>query len=114
MAAQEINGPQSNNWVQGVEEEEKEKDTSSVASLVRDFFDYTTAHGLGRVFASTYVVRRVFWGLLCIGAFVIFTVQILALYKKFQSRPLSTHFRMEHVSVSWCIYPVQHFIHLER
>ena len=73
---------------------------SSVQSLLKDFCDYTSAHGPSRVCGAKRMFQKVLWSLLFVGAVTMFTYQILLLYKKFQSRPLSTHIRMEHDSVS--------------
>ena len=63
--------------------------------LVKDFCDYTSAHGFGRIKAATHWTRTLFWSLLFIGAVAIMTAQVHTLFKKYQSRPLTTLVEVE-------------------
>ncbi|CAH3029066.1 unnamed protein product, partial [Porites evermanni] len=68
-------------------------------SLIRDFCDYTSAHGFGRINASRHWIRTIFWILLCVAAVTMTTVQLHMLYKKYQSRPLTTLVEIETATV---------------
>lgn len=64
--------------------------SSTLWSLVKDFCDYTSAHGLGRIMAATHWTRTVFWTMLLLGATTIMTIQVHTLFQKYQGRPLTT------------------------
>ena len=64
--------------------------TNTLWPLVKDFCDYTSAHGLGRIMAATHWTRTVFWTMLLLGATTIMTVQVHTLFQKYQRRPLTT------------------------
>ena len=64
--------------------------SSTLWSLVKDFCDYTSAHGLGRIMAATHWTRSVFWTMLLLGATTIMTIQVHTLFQKYQRRPLTT------------------------
>lgn len=68
-------------------------------SLIKDFCDYTSAHGLGRIMAATHWVRKVLWIMLLLVAMTIMTIQVNVLYQKYQSRPLTTLVTVETASV---------------
>ncbi|KAJ7375232.1 hypothetical protein OS493_001976 [Desmophyllum pertusum] len=63
---------------------------TSFCSLMRDFFDYTSAHGFGRISAVKHWTRTVFWSLLFIGAVSMLSIQVHTLFLTYQSRPLTT------------------------
>ena len=64
--------------------------TTTFWSLLKDFCDYTSAHGLGRIMASTHWTRTVFWTLFLLGATTIMTIQVHTLFQKYQRRPLTS------------------------
>lgn len=78
---------------------ERKAPTPSFRSLIRDFCDYTSAHGFGRINASRHWIRTIFWILLCVAAVTMTTVQLHMLYKKYQSRPLTTLVEIETATV---------------
>ena len=59
-------------------------------SLIKDFCDYTSAHGLGRIMAATNLTRAVLWTMLLLAAVTIMTLQVHVLFQKYQRRPLTT------------------------
>ena len=69
--------------------------TNTLWPLVKDFCDYTSAHGLGRIMAATHWTRTVFWTMLLLGATTIMTVQVHTLFQKYQRRPLTTLITVE-------------------
>ncbi|XP_068740274.1 amiloride-sensitive sodium channel subunit alpha-like [Montipora capricornis] len=79
---------------EGIETDSKEPRTT-LWSLLKDFCDYTSAHGFGRIKASKHWSLTVFWSLLFIGAMTIMTAQVHILYKKYKSRPLTTLIEVE-------------------
>ena len=77
------------------------KDTpSSVRRLLEEFCSYTTAHGLGRLSESKNIISRLTWSLFCIGASIMFVLQVYNLFLIYLSRPVSTVVKVEHESVS--------------
>ena len=78
-------------------------------SLIKDFSDYSSAHGLGRIKASKHWTLTVFWSVLFIGAVAIMTAQVHTLYKKYKSRPLTTLIEIETKTVS--SYRLSFFLH---
>ena len=93
-------------WTKNKENKEKKMDEEtagkedSIMALIRDFCDYTSAHGPGRIYGSKQIIRKVLWSLLFIGAVTMFSLHIFDLFKRFQSRPLNTIIRLEHDTVS--------------
>ena len=71
------------------------KSTNSLWSLVKDFCDYTSAHGLGRIMAATHWTRTVFWTMLLLGATTIMMIQVHTLFQKYQRRELTTLMTVE-------------------
>ena len=69
-------------------------------TLIKDFCDYTSAHGFGRIKASKNWLLTIFWSMLFIGAVTIMTIQLHSLYKKYKSRPLTTLIEVETSTVS--------------
>ena len=69
-------------------------------TLIKDFCDYTSAHGFGRIKASKNWFLTIFWSMLFIGAVTIMTIQLHSLYKKYKSRPLTTLIEVETSTVS--------------
>ena len=75
--------------------EQTQKQSNTLWSLIKDFCGYTTAHGLGRIMAATHWVRTLLWTLLFLAAVAIMTVQVQALFKKYERRPLTTFVTVE-------------------
>lgn len=72
----------------------------SIKKVLSNFCGYTTAHGLGRLAESSTVIRRIAWSLFCIGALVMFVLQIKNLFLIYLSRPVATVVNVHHESVS--------------
>lgn len=77
------------------EDSDGEEACASFWDVIKDFCDYTSAHGFGRIKASTHWTRTLFWSLLFIGAVAIMTAQVHTLYKKYEVRPLTTLVEVE-------------------
>ena len=69
--------------------------SNTLWSLVKDFCNYTSAHGMGRIMTATHWTRTVFWTMLLLGATTIMTIQVHILFQKFQERPLNTFVTVE-------------------
>ncbi|KAL9986114.1 hypothetical protein ACROYT_G000194 [Oculina patagonica] len=69
---------------------QKHDKATKLWSLIKDFCDYTSAHGLGRIMAATHWTRAAFWTLLLLAAVMIMTLQVHTLFRKYQRRPLTT------------------------
>lgn len=81
--------------------EEESKDSSKTLwTLIKDFCDYTSAHGFGRIKASKHWFLTIFWSVLFLGAVTIMTMQVHTLYKKYKSRPLTTLIEVQTSTVS--------------
>ncbi|XP_078344009.1 degenerin deg-1-like [Oculina patagonica] len=76
-------------------EQGRQESNTTPWSLIKDFCEYTTAHGLGRIMAATHWARTVLWTLLFITAVIVLTLQVNTLFKKYQSRPLTTFVTVE-------------------
>ena len=75
------------------------KPKASVSKKLKEFCGYTTAHGFGRIVDSAYFLRKAFWVLACLGAFSMFTYQVVLLMGEFMRKPVQTNIFMEHVKV---------------
>ena len=60
------------------------------SSVMQEFCDNTTAHGLGRIHLFNQWIRKVFWSLLFIGAVTMLCIQVHTLFDKYRKRPLTT------------------------
>lgn len=87
------------------ESQQKDKETTTL-SLVREFCEYTTCGGLGRVLASRYLVFRFIWLLLVLGALGYATHQIFGLYLKYKNRPVATTIKINNMAVSQHSYRI--------
>ena len=81
-------------------EEDCKASGKTLWTLIKDFCDYTTAHGFGRIKASKNWFLTIFWSMLFVGAVTIMTLQLHSLYKKYKSRPLTTLIEVEISTVS--------------
>ena len=79
-------------------EDEKESDGGTIQRL-KEFCGYTTAHGLGRLVDSKSYVRRLLWVMACLGAFTMFTSQVISLAEQYLSKPVETYITMKYVRV---------------
>ena len=77
---------------------EKEDDGSTIEKL-KYFSGYTTAHGFGRLVESKSYVRKVFWVMACLGAFTMFSCQVVWLAQDYISKPVETYITLKHVKV---------------
>ena len=66
----------------------------NIPKLIRSFLGYTTAHGFSRLEGSKGVFWKVFWALVCLGSFGMFTFQVHGLFELYLSRPVSTNVRI--------------------
>ena len=69
---------------------EEKAANKSFKDLVQNFMEYTTAHGIGRLAASQTLCWKIFWSLVCIGAFGMFTFQAMGLFEQYFSKPVAT------------------------
>lgn len=76
-------------------EEDSKGSGKTLWTLIKDFCDYTSAHGFGRIKASKNWFLTIFWSMLFVGAVTIMTIQVYTLYKKYKSRPLTTLIEVE-------------------
>lgn len=85
-----------------VENEEKKTEVhkTTFRSLIWNFCDYTSAHGLGRISGVKHWTRTVFWSLLFIGAVTMLCIQVYTLLNKYESRPLTTLVTVKKETVS--------------
>ena len=91
--------------------EEDSKDSGKTLwTLIKDFCDYTSAHGFGRIKASKNWFLTLFWSMLFVGAVTIMTIQLHSLYKKYKSRPLTTLIEVETSTVSSRVSFPENFI----
>ena len=51
---------------------------------VAEYMDYATAHGIGRVKNSPYIILKIFWVLAVLGSIVIVAVQLSRLTDKWK------------------------------
>ena len=69
----------------------KEKaENKSFKDLILNFMDRTTAHGIGRLAASETIFWKIFWSLICMGAFGMFIYQATGLFEQYLSKPIAT------------------------
>lgn len=74
---------------------------STVIEKLKDFCGYTSAHGFARLVESKSYVRKLFWVMACLGAFTMFTCQVIWLAQDYLRRPVETYIAMKHVRVSF-------------
>ena len=79
----------------------------SFMSLVKDFGEYTSVHGLERVMSTKQWFRKAFWSLLFVAAITVLGFQVNALYHKFQQRPLVTLFTLQSDTVRECFPKIE-------
>jgi len=77
----------------------EKKERGSMIEKLNDFCGYTTAHGLGRLVESKSHVRKAFWVMACLGAFTMFSCQVIWLAQDYMSKPVATYIAMKHVKV---------------
>ena len=73
---------------------------TSVRSLITDFCGYTSAVGPGRIHEGKNKIQKIIWVVLFAGAISCFGVHFSFLYDKYQERPLATHVKVIHDTVS--------------
>ena len=69
---------------------EDKKDSKSFKKLAQNFMEYTSAHGVGRLGASETLFWKIFWSLVCMGAFGMFIFQAIGLFQQYLSNPVAT------------------------
>ena len=72
----------------------------SIKQEITRFCSYTTAHGLGRLAESGGFFHRTAWSVFCIGALIMFVIQLYNLFLMYLSRPVATVVNVHHESVS--------------
>lgn len=75
----------------------------SIKQEIIHFCSYTTAHGLGRLAESRGFFHRTAWSVFCIGALIMFVIQMYNLFLIYLSRPVATVVNVHHESVSMTI-----------
>ncbi|KAK3722859.1 hypothetical protein QZH41_020444, partial [Actinostola sp. cb2023] len=70
----------------------------SLLQMLRDFCGYTTFGGLGRVVGTKFIVFKVLWLLLFLAAVSMAIYQLIPLFWKYQSRPVSTRISLRYNS----------------
>ena len=73
--------------------------THSTKVLIKDFANYTTTHGVGRLSEAKTVVSRLVWSIFILGALGMFIFQTFRLFESFMSRPVSTLIQVKHATV---------------
>lgn len=76
------------------------KEEKTFKSLLHKFTGYTTAHGIGRLGESNTVFWKIFWTLVCIGAFGMFIFQAYGLFELYLARPVATSVKITFEKVS--------------
>ena len=69
---------------------EEKKESKSFRKLVLNFMGYTSAHGIGRLAESKTIFWKIFWSLVCMGAFGMFIYQATGLFQQYLSKPVAT------------------------
>lgn len=87
----------------GTAPREEKKESKSFKKLVQNFMEYTSAHGIGRLAASQSLFWRIFWSLICMGAFGMFIYQATGLFKQFLSKPVATSVTVTFEKVCICL-----------
>jgi len=76
------------------------KISESTKGLIKEFCNYTTTHGVGRLAEAKSLFSRFIWTLFILGAFSMFLYQTHGLFELYLSRPVSTVVRVRHKTVS--------------
>ena len=76
------------------------KMSPSTKDLIKEFCNYTTTHGIGRLAETKTIFSRFIWTVFIFGAFAMFFYQIHGLFELFLSRPVSTIVKVKHKTVS--------------
>ncbi|CAB3990394.1 degenerin deg-1-like, partial [Paramuricea clavata] len=74
--------------------ERNSDEKENIPKLIRNFLGYTTAHGFSRLEGSEGVFWKIFWALVCVGSFGMFTYQVRGLFLLYLSRPVTTSVRI--------------------
>ena len=83
-----------NNSMPTMNETKESSKKEKIPKLIRNFLGYTTAHGFSRLEGSKGVFWKVFWSLVCLGSFGMFTYQVHGLFLRYLSRPITTNVRI--------------------
>ncbi|XP_031561612.1 degenerin deg-1-like [Actinia tenebrosa] len=83
---------------QSKENEKPETKQSSALSVIKEFCDYTSIHGLGRAAGAKYLVHRLIWLLLFLGALTTSAYHFRELYTKYKSHPIGTSITIQSAS----------------
>ena len=87
----------------GVGSADSDKDSTilrSTKEIIRDFGNYTTSHGVGRLAEAKTIFSRLIWTIFILGAFSMFIYQTRGLFQLYLSRPVSTLVQVRHATVS--------------
>lgn len=78
---------------------EKVNNSNSTRSIVEEFCNDTSAHGLGRILPVKNRAKTVIWSFLFMVAVGILLFQVYILFSKYKSRPLATLITVESKTV---------------
>lgn len=69
----------------------KERTSPSFGSILIDFLAGTSAHGLPRVASEISLIRKLFWGIVFLGAFTVFIYLMYISCVNFMERPVGIY-----------------------
>ena len=78
------------------------RDGKRFTKLIQDFTGYTSAHGIGRLGKAKGIFWKVFWTVVCMGAFGMFISQTYGLFEFYFSKPVSTTVKITYKMVRNC------------
>ena len=73
---------------------------SKTKHLIKDFCNYTTTHGVGRLAEAKTIFSRFIWSIFILGSLSMFIYQTSGLFGLYLSRPISTVVKVKHKTVS--------------
>ena len=73
---------------------------SKTKHLIKDFCNYTTTHGVGRLAEAKTIFSRFIWSIFILGSLSMFIYQTSSLFGLYLSRPISTVVKVKHETVS--------------
>lgn len=73
---------------------------SSLLQLLQEFCGYTSCGGLGRIVGTKFLVFKVLWVMLFLAAVGMVINQLIPLFYKYRSRPISTKMSLQFNGVS--------------
>ena len=61
-----------------------ENTATNPRSRATEYMDYATAHGIGRVKNSPYIILKIFWVLAVLGSIIMVSIQLKRLTEKWR------------------------------